>query len=63
MSKRRQRKSRTKTQETSAAQGTLVDARRTMQRAVGRGDKPMKIVIWGAIAMVAIALIWAVLAP
>lgn len=63
MANSKQRRKNTKNQETSAAHGTIADARRSLRRAAGGGDKSMKVLVWGGAALVAFALLWALLAP
>lgn len=63
MAKNKQRRKRPPTQDSTAAHGTLTDVRRNMQRATGRGDTAMRVVIWGAGALVVLALLWALLTP
>lgn len=61
--KKQRRKKKKQTQESSAAHGTLTDVRRNMQQAAGKDDKTLKILIWGSVAFVGLALLYAVLAP
>ena len=63
MAKNKQRRKQSPNQESKAAHGTITDVRRNMQRATGRSDTAMKWVIWGAGAMVVLALLWALLTP
>lgn len=59
--KKKQRKKKQSPQEASAAHGTLVDARRNIQRATGENDNAFKTLIWISVAAVVATLLFAIL--